>query len=341
MKVLLPIVLAVLVSQANAYSPEKTCEIVQTNTFIANPEDCSGYYYCVNGAISFQGNCEQGLLYNSYTGSCDYADNVKCNFGSSVCEGVAGQMYKADPISCSSYIFCDGKGNTLYNNCPPGQIFDVSTTSCIWGTSCSGDACELVPNNKFVGNGKTVNDEGKTVFGSMTCLNGRGSPNWCDEGYIYNSIAGQCEYSPEENVSCEKAVAFPPETNLFIASPTNCNQYYYCKDTVATTVPTLLSCPPIFHFDPTKNTCVNSWTYKPQGDNVNCDRCGGYTNNNWVVNNKKSGCGNYVGCKLVDNVGVSKPAPEGLGSCPTGHPYFNEYTQTCQAEKQGNSVFCT
>lgn len=342
---LLTVFLAAFLSQANSYSPEKTCQVVQTKTFIADPSDCSGYYYCVDGAIDFHGNCEKGLLYNSYKAACDYESNVQCNFGKDICKSVASPVYKHDPNSCASYIYCDGKGNTLYNSCPENQDFDLESISCKWKTpdSCAGQACELVPNNKFVAFGQKKDKDGTTLYGSQTCYNGKGSQNWCESGFIYNSKLGQCEY----NTVAESKPDCSTQVNNFAASPTNCNQYYYCPPASSTSAtdaedastPILLSCPQRFHFNAASGTCVYAWLYKPAGANINCDRCGGWTKGYFAVDGSKPGCNNYLFCSAGSGSGATDKAA-GTGKCTSaGFPYFSEEQQACVGSEP-NSPIC-
>lgn len=331
--------MGVLLSRANAYSPAQTCAIVQTNTFIADPTDCSGYYYCVDGAISFQGNCGPGLSYNSYTGSCDYSSNVKCNFGQSICQNVAA-TYKADPLSCSTYIYCDGKGNTLRNECPAGQDFSLELKSCVWATpnSCSGNPCDLVPNNKFVAFG-TTNEPSCTspIYRSMTCYQGKGFPHECPCDYIYNSIEGQCDYDPTANVNVDPCKTKVAGTN-FAASSTNCNQYYYCPPSPSTDPPTKLKCPQRFHFNAITGTCVYAWEYVPSGANGKCDRCGGFTNGYFVDAN--SSCQSYKFCIAGDDGdGATNKAQPSASCSDPNYPYFNESSQTCVSTKP-TTAFC-
>lgn len=340
---ILTVFVSVLLSQANAFSPQKTCEICQTKTFIADPLDCAGYYYCEDGAIGFQGKCDDGQYFNSYKGACDWKDNVECSFGTSVCENVASATYKHDPNSCSSYIYCDGKGNTLRNSCPPGQDFDLDSISCKWALpdSCAGEACELVPNNKFVGYSTKIDENGNMLYGSQTCYNGKGTQNWCPVGYIYNSQLGQCEYNTNQKVKvdCSKQV------NNFAASPTNCNQYYYCppepKDPATPAVtqePTLLECPQRFHFNAAQGSCVLSWLYKPDGTNANCDRCGGWKSGYFVLDPSKPNCQNYLFCSNGSGNGATDAAA-GVGQCTGKFPFYSEEVQACVGTKP-KTPFC-
>lgn len=324
------IILGVLVSQTKAYSPAATCAITQ-NGFIANPLDCKGYYYCQEGQVTSGGTCPGDFVYNLYTGQCDYASNYKCPFEANLC-GSLRKSYRSDPDSCTQYIYCDEKGVALYNECPNGQVFNPSTTSCIWGgiDSCPGsNKCELVQNNNFVA-GDVKTENGETLYYSITCYNGmETTPHACPGGYYFNAYSGECLYNYDQKASpnCvpastdNKNGAVQSGENYFAADPNNCNSYWYCNGGTATQQ---LFCPSGFHFDAKTGVCRYSWDYIPAGANERCDRCGGYPAGSYVAL-KNSSCKQYLYCLKDKTDSIT------AGSCPSTYPYFNEQTQNCVA----------
>ncbi|CAD7080580.1 unnamed protein product [Hermetia illucens] len=127
-----------------------------TGNFIADKENCAGYFYCDENNVRYKGTCESTYYFDPETQMCEYKDNpglkdcepvLKSPPSSSepsdidwdnVCEGKKNK-FVVDPRLCNAYISCNADGKPTQNFCVAGKYF--SNESCVT-TKPSTCACE-------------------------------------------------------------------------------------------------------------------------------------------------------------------------------------------------------
>ncbi|XP_037939236.1 peritrophin-44 [Teleopsis dalmanni] len=325
--ILLVICLLIGQQQVNAgYTMAQTCEYVSTG-YIGDPSDCQGWGYCSGGVVIASGKCKDGLLFDIANGICNYAADVECRTTvENVCANINQPQYIGDPNNCNTYCYClNGVANC--NSCPKSQVFNPSTTSCVWSNTytCSADSvCRLVPNNKFVGNPDSCG-----AF--LRCVDGSGIAGTCSSG-VYDKSSGNCVDGNPCSGSPTTPDATPsPDPSVcttggpaYVEDPNSCAGYYNCPTTG--TLGTWGKCPFATFFDEEDQQCVT-----PYETACRQDRCQNL-NLEFVA---KPGCLSYSYCK--NSVAVASYLCSDVNS---KFPYFDEFYQAC-VESRPDYVICT
>ncbi|XP_049807795.1 peritrophin-44-like isoform X3 [Schistocerca nitens] len=108
--------------------------------WFADPANCSRYYYCSrdgSGYVKTHVVCPDGSHFDSSVGGC------MMGLCTTVCPGSSSSDFRcpssgffADPLSCSSYYYCDSNLEATHVVCPDGSHFDSVVGGCMMG-SCS------------------------------------------------------------------------------------------------------------------------------------------------------------------------------------------------------------
>jgi len=69
----------------------------RADDFYEDPKTCSSYYICANQK-SFKVDCARGLMYNSVTRHCDWANNVQCGFQTLPPQQPYGPLITSRPV---------------------------------------------------------------------------------------------------------------------------------------------------------------------------------------------------------------------------------------------------
>jgi hypothetical protein len=326
---------------AQGYSMQDTCMYVKNNTYIGNPTNCAGWGFCRNGMLLASGNCSSGYLYNTRTGICDYPSNVQCQTTvEQMCASFTSPQFVANPNNCNQYCYCNSTSIECAN-CPMGQSFQVSTTSCVWNSaaSCSANSiCRLVQDNAFVQNPAQCGQYIGCYDGSSP--NG---PQSCSEpSFTYDTSTGTCgptNTCNAQNIPPSSNGPFPQNTQActnaasgtYISDGQTCGGFYYCDPTDSTQNGLWGKCPMGTHFNPnataTNGECVSPFTY-----NCPYNRCMNL-NQSYVA---EPGCLTFSYCQNQQTVIKGLKCTD----VNTATPYFNEYYGSCMATN-ANVTICS
>ncbi|XP_073841563.1 peritrophin-44 [Musca autumnalis] len=327
------------------YSMAETC-LYYGEGYVADPAQCNGWGYCSGGELIASGVCPGDYLYNSKTGQCDYPDKVVCASKlESTCSVVTSPIYVADPDDCTKACYCNN-GTYTCVNCPPNQVFNPTTRSCVYSGEyqCPADSiCRLVPNGKWVSDPDHCGNY-------ITCIDGSGDSMECPQDLYFDQFKNKCT-----STSLCTTVTDPPatsttgpgvdkalpngknvcgenptgstdeETPFFVSDKQTCMGYYSCEKLNAA-VGVWGKCPTNTHFDESTQSCVTPYT-------VNCpyDRCGNLSGSFVSV----LGCADYYYC-----VNQTKQVGKG-GNCKknnANYPYFNEVQGACVNQEPEYSI---
>lgn len=329
-----------LAHRANAvYSMAETCKLYSEG-YIADPSNCAGWGFCQNGIVARTGKCNEGMLYDSRNGGCDFEENVECFLNKKkMCEGL-NAVLKPDPDSCSNYCYCNNS-RTECAKCPNGQHYQPDLQSCVWSDHypyCSANSpCRLVSNNEFV-----ADPNPKNCGGFLRCVSGSGTPGKCQNNYIFNPSNGMCdtfttmncpnvpngnngEKIPNIQSICNN---FNPkdatQKTQFFSDGLTCEGYVVCD---STTNGRWQKCPLGTHFNPDISKCVTPYTYA-----CPYDRCSNLDLN--FVTAVGTECGKYIECKNRQKVGE----PMSCAEVNSEFPYFAENLGGCAATKPNQHI---
>lgn len=136
---------------------DQLCLLIPDNIFIADSEDCQGWYTCKNN-IPSKGKCSPGYLFDAPTASCNLNGNVECGSRSTAnvttvqTPALAGECsnpgtYIPDNKTCEGFYYCYdyGRNNSqlIFGECNSGSFFDASQGGCANRTlvECPYDRC--------------------------------------------------------------------------------------------------------------------------------------------------------------------------------------------------------
>ncbi|XP_017059382.1 uncharacterized protein LOC108100140 [Drosophila ficusphila] len=132
----------------------KTCDPdccdVPNNSIWPVENNCSAFFYCVDGA-KIEQRCQYNLQFNNKTDQCDYPENVGCDDGSAPpsgptagpsgtycesqgeCVGKRDGTMLPDPSGkcSSSYVVCQCECEVNFS-CSSGLLFNKAVNSCDW-----------------------------------------------------------------------------------------------------------------------------------------------------------------------------------------------------------------
>lgn len=136
---------------------QQLCLSIPDNIFIADSEDCQGWYTCKKNLPS-RGQCPAGYLFDTTTAACNFTDNVECGSRSTAyittvqTPKPAGDCtnpgtYISDNKTCSGFYYCyhDGISGSflMFGECNSDSFFDATERSCANRTlvDCTYDRC--------------------------------------------------------------------------------------------------------------------------------------------------------------------------------------------------------
>lgn len=175
-------------------------EKVATNT-------CNAFVTCHEGVATLQ-NCEQGKLYDSARGECDWAGNVHCEEWVGTpqgpapnCQGRVGQMLR-NPYDCSSFYFCEHNA-ALLMHCDSGLYFDSNLSICNWkeNVQCRTDIIPTDPSAPDCIDKDWMYFPNYVNCGTYyRCENSAAVLYSCPEGLLFDPLLLTCNWAP--SVKC-------------------------------------------------------------------------------------------------------------------------------------------
>ncbi|XP_017012301.2 peritrophin-44 [Drosophila takahashii] len=330
-----------MAAQASGYTMEQMCAQWSGEGYVGNPSNCRAWGYCKGQMLVSWGTCPDDYIYNSQTGICADASTTICSTSATkTCESAASPMYVANPMNCTEYCYCDGKGGLEYGACQEG-LYSASSISCIYANSCPQDTiCRFMQSNIYVGDPDNCGSY-------IACLNGYGTSAKCADNLFYNAATGMCQKAsvtcngddsnsgnagqftvgytnssgcPADYFKASEEITVDGEVQdyKYVSDWTTCYGFYYCANAGATGV--WNQCPTGTHFDPTKGECVSPAAYACPHN-----RCGNINNPFMAVSDTT--CNTYTVC----STGAT-------GNCPTTAQFYDEIHNICTTKNPGYAV---
>lgn len=315
--------LVIGIIQASGYTMKDMCSQFTGAGYIGDPTDCTKWGYCSSQQLVSWGSCGDGLVYDAYTSSCEYATDRPCSTSvTKTCSVLKNPTLIADPSNCANYAYCFGNGTAQIQKCPDGQNYAANNETCVWGPDCPQDTiCRFMPSPIFVGDPDNCGNFLKCIQGSGT--SGACSPSGAVPRY-FNVVTGKCQTANPctSNSVTDSGTVTEPTTpdgtcaddadkGKYFSDGASCSGYFYCDGTKATWG----MCP--FGTQFSDNFCVS-----PASVACTYDRCANTNMTFATVEGTK--CKEYKIC-----------ASGLVASCPTDFPFFDEVNGKCVTDNPG------
>ncbi|KAL5290928.1 hypothetical protein ACFFRR_010366 [Megaselia abdita] len=193
----------------NTLDYEQLCLLIPDNIFIADTDDCQGWYTCKKN-IPSKGQCPPGYLFDATTAFCNFTDNVNCGNRSTTSITTvqtpkpAGECstpgtYISDNKTCNGFYYCYDDGNNgsmlLFGECNDEYFFDAAKGGCANRTQVD---CTY---NRCVGDVQWVSVAHSECKAYHKCANNY--TGYCGEDYPYfDENTQQCIKTKIDYPSC-------------------------------------------------------------------------------------------------------------------------------------------
>uniref|UniRef100_A0AAG5DH83 Chitin-binding type-2 domain-containing protein n=1 Tax=Anopheles atroparvus TaxID=41427 RepID=A0AAG5DH83_ANOAO len=206
---------------------EGLCDLQPDETVLEHPHLCGMFIIC-RGGDAFVNPCPPGEILRVDAQFCVPGNPVTCERLplDRMCEGRDGGLFLPHPTDCGQFVSCV-QGQTVENRCPPGNIFNAPTQTCIPGneqtcTPLTG-VCANVPD------GTVLAHPDRCDF-FIWCTEGRPTVNPCPPGQILQLELQFC--MPGNPTTCELTsvdgmCVGQPDSTMF-PHPQNCAQFVRC-----------------------------------------------------------------------------------------------------------------
>ncbi|TMW47018.1 hypothetical protein DOY81_007904, partial [Sarcophaga bullata] len=237
---------------------DNRCQGAEDGRWVADPTNCGGYYYCLNGQGK-HGHCGNGFHYSEAEQKCIYTKNSACVDVNNICELVPNNTTFLDEKDCSKYYECKNNQQT-WTPCPKETYFSKEEGKCLEKMYVK---CNAHPKVSCKDNGvvyKGLKSDGATCRGYFKCAD-KGlvediDPLWyqCPEGKFYSDqkcvhpVDAVCNYN-----RCEGR-----GTTVVNSGKNNCRNYLVCENDV---VVKEVTCGNDFFFDEITQTCSQKVIY--------------------------------------------------------------------------------
>uniref|UniRef100_A0A1I8NQ39 Chitin-binding type-2 domain-containing protein n=1 Tax=Stomoxys calcitrans TaxID=35570 RepID=A0A1I8NQ39_STOCA len=149
---------------------DNPCSNVKTEGWVTNPNDCTGWIYCKNGATAGSGPCPNDQMFSYSKQQCIYGKCTNNNQGGDVqienlCEIMPNYVYFGDFEDCSAWHTCTPE---LQNgNCKIGLVYNTMRGMCLID---DGNMCNRIVNPDGPPTTPcTSTNSGKSVGDTMIC----------------------------------------------------------------------------------------------------------------------------------------------------------------------------
>ena len=250
------------------------CQGANDGIWVADPTNCRGYYYCLNGK-GIHGNCGAGLHYSETNQMCMYTKNSECVDVNNICELVPDGTKFLDEKDCSKYYECKKNNQQTRTSCAKGKYFSKEDENCLekMNVKCNAHpkvSCKDSLGKIYVG----LKSDGATCRGYFNCAN-KGKvedidPIWhqCPEGKFFSDVDQKCVHPVDAVCSYNRCEG--RGTSLVNSSENNCRNYLVCENDV---VVKEVTCGNDFFFDEITQMCSKKVIYYKC-----CDDALSYTN---------------------------------------------------------------
>ncbi|XP_011178615.1 peritrophin-48 [Zeugodacus cucurbitae] len=223
------------------------CASKEDGTFLAHPDNCSGYIFCSKGK-EMQSTCPFGLIFHPGKASCVYVNEYKCPIKQSaakanpICKAVPKGLLLANVNDCTKYYKCDEGSQLNSLQCNEGEAYNYSTKECVSRNQviCHPSAPQLEPeidvcgseNNTVVG---YIADKESCSYYYICAERKDGKPDRkpmhlkCPNGYFFDSKTWSCR--DRVNVKCylDRCEGMG---NKYVNVIGDCTSYAHCKNGV-------------------------------------------------------------------------------------------------------------
>lgn len=311
--------LVIGIIQASGYTMKDMCSQFTGAGYIGDPTDCTKWGYCSSQQLVSWGSCGDGLVYDAFTSSCEYAADRPCSTSvAKTCAVLKNPTLLADPSNCANYAYCFGNGTSQIQKCPTGQNYAANNETCVWGPDCPQDTiCRFMPSPTFVGDPDNCGN-------FLKCIQGSGTSGSCSNAAdgtarYFNVVTGKCQTAnpcTSNSVTDSGTVTQPTTTKdtcaeakdgEYVSDGVSCSGYFHCDAGVATWG----LCPFGTFLDVENQACVS-----PASVDCDSDRCA--NTNMTFATVEGSECKEYIICASGET-----------GSCPEDHPFYDEVYDKC------------
>lgn len=176
--------------------------------FIADKEDCAGYYYCDENNKRYKGTCPTGYYFDPKNQMCSHKDSedvknckaVKKSSSSAsttdsvdwdtVCSGKKS-TFIPDPRLCIAYIYCNENGHPRQDFCPTGTYFNNGSCTKTKPSSCTCESFLKKDNEEADAYEKEVpHTDSKKYY---VCTNGDRKLEECGGNSVFDKVSQSCK----------------------------------------------------------------------------------------------------------------------------------------------------
>ncbi|XP_034099422.2 peritrophin-48-like [Drosophila albomicans] len=203
------------------------------NKWVPHVSNCQAWYWCNDDKIAGNGECADGLKFESATQRCVYgrcSSNVAGSGDVSICSVVPPNVYFGATDSCKTWNYCSDSGVLSTSACN-SSAFIVSTGEC--GYSSYPGACDRVTSDPVPTTCTTLGTKqaDPEVCGSYYVCDGSiFQLNKCPTGAYYDVAKETCvlRQTAVPIATCNRC----QDTYIGFANAVDdklCNSYYYCE----------------------------------------------------------------------------------------------------------------
>ncbi|XP_037827583.1 peritrophin-44-like [Lucilia sericata] len=212
---------------------DNRCMGISDGRFVADPTNCRGCYYCLNGE-AYASSCDWQYYFNETRQECVYPRDSTCKDVNNICELVKDKTAFRNENDCSQYYVCS-KGVQKPDYCK-NQYFNVEKGSCDKKKNviCNAHpiAANLCPKNitNIVKKADGGSCRGYFVCAPMGEFAQDEQPIWfqCPAGKLFSEAQGEC-LDPID-VKCDYNRCDGRGNMLVNSSFNNCRNYIKCEN---------------------------------------------------------------------------------------------------------------
>ncbi|CAD7005111.1 unnamed protein product [Ceratitis capitata] len=243
------------------------CASMKNGTFLADPNNCSGYIFC-NNAREMHSTCPMDLVYHPEKMACVYSNEYSCSMEtevvdvSPICKAVPKNIIFADTMDCTKYYQCDEKEQLNSLTCAEDEAFNYTTFQCVARNKavCHPLAPQLEPEIDVCTQGnKTIVGyiaDKESCSGYYICAEqDTGKPDRhpmyfkCQTGYFFDSNTWSCRDRVNVKCTLDRCEGW---SSKYVNVPGDCSAYSRCKNGVTVNTG---KCGTGFFFDERSQIC--------------------------------------------------------------------------------------